>query len=246
MDSTAAKILLKPFDQVFVRKNPTFQLQQNIQLAGLFKYPGLYSKIDPNERLSSFVSRAGGVKENANVDGAILYRNKTDEFREKFIKNNRLDSADSAAAVYLDAPISLDVTNAVKHPNSSYDIVLQENDIVYIPENNPFVVVKGSVQSPLRIAHDHDHSNMGYYIDRAGGYGYRPWRSRIYVTYADGQSRRTRNFLFIHSYPKVKEGSIITVPEKPVGKNLAGPILLQSITTAITIIVAAVIIKNIN
>ncbi|HMG81602.1 MAG TPA: SLBB domain-containing protein, partial [Ferruginibacter sp.] len=245
LDSAAAKVLLKPFDQVFVRKNPTFQLQQNVELAGLFKYPGSYSKTDPNERLSSFVSRAGGLKDNANIDGAILYRNKTDQFRERLINKNRLDSTDSAS-LYLDAPISLDLAKAIKNPNSSYDIVLQENDIVYIPEANPFVVVKGSVQSPLRIAHDHDHSHMGYYIDRAGGYGARPWRSRIYVTYADGQSRRTRNFLFIHSYPKVKGGSIITVPERPVGKNLAEPILLQAIATAVPIIVAAIIIKNIN
>jgi len=245
LDSAAAKIVLKPFDQVFVRKNPTFQLQQNVQLAGLFKYPGYYSKIDPNERLSSFVSRAGGLVDDANVDGAILYRNKTDEFREKLITKNRLDSTDSAS-IYLDAPISLDLDKAIKHPNSNYDIILQENDIVYIPEINPFVIVKGSVQSPLRIAHDNDHAHMGFYIDRAGGFGIRPWRRRIFVTYADGQSRRTRNFLFCHFYPRVKEGSIITVPQRPEGKNVEGTILLQAIATAVPIIVAAILIKNIN
>jgi protein involved in polysaccharide export with SLBB domain len=245
IDSAAEKVLLKPFDQVFVRKNPTFQLQQNVQLAGLFKYPGAYAKINTEERLSSFVTRAGGMKEGANIDGAILYRNKTDQFRESLIKKNKLDSTDSAA-IFLDAPISLDLTNAIKHPNSSYDIVLQENDIVYVPEVNPFVVVRGSVQSPLRIAVNSDHSKMGYYIDRAGGYGVRPWRSRIYVTYADGQSRRTHNFLFIHSYPRVHEGSVVTVPQKPEGKNLAGPVLLQAIATAIPIIVAAILIKAFN
>ena len=80
LDSSAAKVLLKPFDEVFVRKNPTFQLQQNVELAGLVKYPGNYSKINPNERLSSFIKRAGGLKDNANIDGAILYRNKTDGY----------------------------------------------------------------------------------------------------------------------------------------------------------------------
>ena len=124
--------------------------------------------------------------------------------------------------------------------------ILQENDIVYIPEINPFVIVKGSVQSPLRIAHDHDHARMGFYIDRAGGFGIRPWRRRIYVTYADGQSRRTRNFLFCHFYPRVKEGSIITVPQRPDGKNVGGTILLQAIATAVPIIVAAILIKNLN
>ncbi|HTB52999.1 MAG TPA: SLBB domain-containing protein [Ferruginibacter sp.] len=245
LDSSAAKVLLKPYDQVFVRKNPTFQLQQNVQLAGLFKYPGFYSKLNPNERLSSFINRAGGVKDNANIDGAILYRNKTDLFREKLIQTNTLDSTDSAS-LYLNVPISLDLAKAIQHPNSGADVVLQENDIVYIPEVNPFVIVKGIVQSPLRIAHDDHHSHMGYYIDRAGGFGIRPWRRRIFVTYANGQSRRTRNYLFCHFYPKVRAGSIITVPQRPVAKDLAGPILLQAIATAVPIIVAAIILKNIN
>jgi protein involved in polysaccharide export with SLBB domain len=245
LDSSAAKVLLKPFDEVFVRKNPTFQLQQNVELAGLVKYPGNYSKINPNERLSSFIKRAGGLKDNANIDGAILYRNKTDEFRENLINKNKLDSADSAA-IYLNAPVSLDLTKAIKHPNSSSDIVLQENDIVYVPEVNPFVVVKGIVQSPLRIAHDDSHTHMGFYIDRAGGFGIRPWRRRIFVTYADGQSRRTRNFLFCHFYPRVRQGSVITVPQRPKGADIAGPVLLQAIATAVPIIVAAIILKNIN
>jgi protein involved in polysaccharide export with SLBB domain len=245
LDSLAAKVSLKPFDQVFVRRNPTFQLQQNVQLAGLVKYPGNYSKLNPNERLSSFISRAGGMRDNANVNGAILYRNKTDQFREKLINKNRLDSTDSAA-IYLNVPISLDLAKAIKHPNSSYDIVLQENDIVYIPEINPFVVVKGIVQSPLRIAHDDSHTHMGFYIDRAGGFGIRPWRRRIFVTYADGQSRRTRNFLFCHFYPRVRQGSVITVPQRPDTKDLVGPILLQAIATSVPIIAAAIILKNIN
>ena len=33
--------------------------------------------------------------------------------------------------------------------------------------------------------------------------------------------KRTHNFGFFHFYPKVEEGSIIVVPEKPEGKNFA-------------------------
>ena len=32
LDSSASKIVLRPYDQVFVRKNPSFELQQNIEL----------------------------------------------------------------------------------------------------------------------------------------------------------------------------------------------------------------------
>ena len=46
LDTNAIKITLKPYDQIFVRKNPTFELQQNVEIAGLVKYPGLYPRLN--------------------------------------------------------------------------------------------------------------------------------------------------------------------------------------------------------
>ena len=74
LDSVTENVKLKPYDQVFVRKNPTFHLQENVKIEGEVKYPGTYSKLNNDERLSSFIERAGGLKENSNVDGAVLYR----------------------------------------------------------------------------------------------------------------------------------------------------------------------------
>ncbi|RZM12870.1 MAG: hypothetical protein EOO88_45045, partial [Pedobacter sp.] len=92
VDSAAARVLLKPYDQVFVRKNPSFELQQNIELKGLVKYPGLYARLDKYEKISSYIQRAGGLKENANLAGAVLFRNKTELFREKIVEKLVLDS----------------------------------------------------------------------------------------------------------------------------------------------------------
>jgi len=239
LDSEAAKIILKPYDQVFVRKNPTFQLQQNIQLQGLFKYPGLYPKLDKNERLSSYVNRAGGEKDNADITGAILFRNKTDLFRESILNQN--GTPDSTIKL-LREPVSIDLFKALKYQNSKFDIVLQEGDVIYIPEKNPFVTVQGIVQSPLKITFDKDHAKLSYYIDKAGGYGVHPWRKRIYITYANGKNRRTRNIFFFHFYPKVEEGSIVNVPERPQSKDFSDT-LLQTATTSIPIIMAALILK---
>jgi protein involved in polysaccharide export with SLBB domain len=74
LDSSIQNVILKPYDQVYVRKNPTFELQQNIFLEGEIKYPGNYARLSKHETLSSFINRAGGLKENANVSGAKLYR----------------------------------------------------------------------------------------------------------------------------------------------------------------------------
>jgi hypothetical protein len=100
---------------------------------------------------------------------------------------------------------------------------------------NPVVAVKGAVQNQLKIYFDKEHTSLGYYIDKAGGFGERPWRKRIYITYANGKSRRTKNFGLFHFYPKVSEGSTITVPVKPEAKNVVGSVITQSVITAIPV-----------
>ncbi len=252
LDSISGSIELKPYDQIYVRKNPTFELQQLVQINGLVQYSGPYPRLSKFERLSSYIQRAGGIKENADLSGAILYRKKTQYFREN-VTNKVASLTDSVGSIILDSaqtslsavanePVSIDLFRALKYNNSKYDIVLQEGDVVFIPEINPFVTVKGIVQSPLKLTFDKEHMNVGFYIDKAGGFGIRPWRKRIYVTYANGKSRRTRNIFFMHFYPKVKEGATVTVPIRPEGAELTDT-LLQVVVSSIPIALAAFIVN---
>lgn len=252
LDTTSQHIRLKPFDQVFVRKNPTFELQENIELKGLVKYPGLYPRLNKYERLSSYIDRAGGVKDNANLSGAVLFRLKTENFRETNVSKQAVDSngapiKDSLSAAYkmLDEPVSIDLYHAMKDRNSKYDVVLQEHDVIFVPEINPFVSIEGRVQSPLKIAYDKEHTHLMYYIDKAGGFGIRPWRKRIFVTYANGKSRRTKNFFLLHFYPRVEEGSIVTVPSKPEGQEIAD-IAKSVVLAAIPVILTGILFKYIK
>jgi len=258
LDSAARKVILRPFDQVFVRKNPTFELQQNIEMKGMILYPGLYPRLSKFERLSSFIQRAGGFKDNANLAGAVLFRSKTDLLREKAVpkKAIKLDSLgrpmkDTALAVNdlminaVDEPVSIDLYKAMKYKNSKHDIVLQENDVVFVPEINPFVTVQGRVQSPLKISFDKEHTNMMHYIDKAGGFGVKPWRKRIFITYANGKSKRTKNFLFFHFYPRVEEGSVVTVPLRP-DKQDAGDVAKTVLLSTIPVILTGLILKYIQ
>jgi hypothetical protein len=94
----------------------------------------------------------------------------------------------------------------------------------------------------LKLTFDKEHTSVGYYIDKAGGFGIRPWRKRIYVTYANGKSRRTKNLFFIHFYPKVKEGATVTVPLRPEGAEITDTVL-QVVVSTIPIAVAAFIVN---
>lgn len=252
IDSVSAKIELKPYDQVYVRKNPTFELQQLVQINGMITYSGPYPRLSKYERLSSYIERAGGVKENADLTGAILYRKKTQFYRDNVttkvasltdsIGSIQLDSAKATISEVANEPVSIDLARALKYKNSKYDIILQEGDVIFIPEVNPFVNVKGVVQSPLKLTFDKEHTSVQYYIDKAGGYGIRPWRKRIYVTYANGKSRRTKNIFFMHFYPKVKEGSTVTVPLRPEGAEITDT-LVQVVVSAIPVALAAYLVN---
>lgn len=252
IDSVSASIVLKPYDQIYVRKNPTFELQQLVQINGLVRYPGPYPRLSKYEHLSSYIERAGGIKENADLGGAILYRKKTQYFRENVTKNAPaltdslggiiLDSVKTSLAAVAQEPVSIDLFRAMKYKNSKYDIVLQEDDVVFVPEINPFVDVKGTVQSPLKLTFDKEHTGLLYYIDKAGGYGRRPWKSRIYVQYANGKSRRTKNLFFLHFYPKVAEGSTVNVPFKAEGSQVVD-IVKQAGLSIITIVTGVLVAK---
>ena len=252
IDSASANITLKPYDQVYVRKNPTFELQQLVQINGLIQYPGPYPRLSKYERLSSYIQRAGGIKENADLGGAILYRKRTQYFRDN-VTSKVASLTDSLGGIILDSaqttfnetsqePVSIDLFKAMKNKNSKYDIVLQEGDVIFVPEINPFVSVKGTVQSPLKLTFDKEHTGLIYYVDKAGGYGIRPWRSRIYVQYANGKSRRTKNIFFMHLYPKVEEGSTVNVPQKPSGSQV-GEIIKQAGLSLITIVASVLVAK---
>lgn len=255
LDSISGTIEMKPYDQVYVRKNPTFELQQLVQINGLVQYSGPYPRLSKYERLSSYIERAGGIKENADLSGAILYRRKTQFFREN-VANKAASLTDSIGSIVLDSaktslsevanePVSIDLARALKYKNSKYDIILQDGDVIFIPEINPFVNVKGTVQSPLKLTFDKEHTNVGFYVDKAGGYGIRPWKKRIFVTYSNGKSRRTRNLFFIHFYPKVKEGATVNVPTRPEGAEVTDAVL-QVVLSSIPIAVAAFLVKIIN
>lgn len=252
LDSVSKNIELRPYDQIYVRKNPTFELQQLVQINGLVQYSGPYPRLSKYERISSYIQRAGGIKENADLSGAILYRKKTQFFRENVttkvasltdsIGSIVLDSVKTSIADVANEPVSIDLYRALKYRNSKYDIILQEGDVIFVPEINPFVNVKGVVQSPLKLTFDKEHSNVGYYIDKAGGFGIRPWRKRIFVTYANGKSRRTKNIFFMHFYPRVKEGATVTVPLRPEGAEITDTIL-QVVVSAIPVALAAFIVN---
>ena len=190
-DTVAEKIELRPYDQVFVRKNPDFSYQKNVSILGKIKYPGYYSLKEDKERISSVIRRAGGLLPTANVKGATFKR------------------------ATIGAVILIDLATAIKRPGSKYDIILNESDELTIPELDEVVKITGDVQVPVNVFYDRDKVDYKYYIDLAGGFGDRPWKRKCTVKYANGIVKKAHNYLFFTTYPKVDYGCTLNVPQRP-------------------------------
>lgn len=92
-----ASFELMPFDQVFVRKSPDYEIQESVVLKGEVMYPGQYVITNKNERISNLIDRAGGLTSFAYLDGARLIRQNPEYYNElNKMKQEVLDSLQRA------------------------------------------------------------------------------------------------------------------------------------------------------
>ena len=55
-------------------ENPDFEVSKKIILTGEVKYPGVYSLLSRDEKISSVIKRAGGLSKYAYIDGVTMFR----------------------------------------------------------------------------------------------------------------------------------------------------------------------------
>lgn len=85
VSGNASSAQIKPFDQIYIRKTPNYNLQKQVTLEGEVTRPGIYSISRKDERVSDLIKRAEGLTDYAYPEGAILIR-KT-EFAERKTDN---------------------------------------------------------------------------------------------------------------------------------------------------------------
>ncbi|MCC6447282.1 MAG: SLBB domain-containing protein, partial [Chitinophagaceae bacterium] len=224
IDPVSDNIIIKPLDRIYVRKKSDFINQQKVVVMGEVKYPGEYVLLSDNEKISSIIKRAGGLSKAAYSNGAKLFR-----------KNI--------------GPVIIELNTALNKAGNKQDLILKDGDELLIPQINEIVSVRGEVQQPINIKFDADNSAVSYYINASGGFGENPWKKRINVRYQNGKSKNTKNFLFFHFYPKVKQGSVVTVPQKPERKEKTKfsdvmTYTLSSLSTLATLVILSRTLKN--
>lgn len=213
MTSKAKEFTLDPYDQVVVRKSPSYEAQQNIYVEGEVLFEGQYAKENKDERLSSFIKRAGGVTEHAYLKGARLSRRLTaDEVkrtRESLEHRARMQE-DSTFIDDLDFStqyVGIDLEKAIKNPGGEDDIILRDGDVLHIPIYNGTVKISGAVMYPNTVTYKKG-MNLNNYIKQAGGFSRLAIKSKPYVVYMNGNVASGK-------WAKIEPGCEIIVPEKP-------------------------------
>lgn len=194
---------LQPFDQIIVRDASEFETLRSISIEGEVKYPGKFFLIEDNYTIADLVADAGGVTGEAFVDGATLFR--------------QLDDV---------GYIIVDVTEAMKKPSSTKNMILQAGDRVAIPKKNNLVTVVGAINADrvftaevaaaqkTNFAYEEGKGVM-HYIDHSGGFADNADKSSVTVTYPNGEKHKVSRFLLFRNYPDVMPGSVIQINQKP-------------------------------
>lgn len=198
----AESFMLQPYDIIYVRTTPEFELQKTVTLQGEVQYPGPYSILSKTETVADIIERAGGITQYAYVNGATITRSNT---------TNTL--------LFLD--------KALKDPKSKYNYVVHDGDVISVPKQGDLVSMKGAIQYPFVgdagnvMAPFEKGRTARYYVKHYGkNFHENAERKSTYIVQPNGYVKRTHNILFIHFYPRVKvKGSEIVVPEKPADKE---------------------------
>ncbi|MEO5071676.1 SLBB domain-containing protein, partial [Bacteroides thetaiotaomicron] len=220
--------ILQPYDEVYVRRSPGYQAQQNVVIDGEILFGGNYAMTNREERLSDLVNKAGGPTSLAYLRGAKLTRVASAGEKKRMGDVIRLMSRQLGEAM-IDSlgigvedtfTVGIDLEKALTNPKGSADLVLREGDVVFIPKNTNTVTINGAVMVPNTVSYMKG-KDVDYYLNQAGGYSDNARKSKKFIVYMNGQVTKVKG----SGKKQIEPGCEIIVPGKAKKKGNIANIL---------------------
>ena len=241
--SEAKNLILSDGDSVFINKKNLITLDPNndqlnmVSIKGEVKNPGSYP-LEPGERLSDLIIKAGGYNDQAYIEAGIFLRQKVAE-KEKEALSATADQLEDGLVSSIttgslqnmgDASLALDLLgNIIKRlkdaepvgrivatfdlnqlaKNDDLDLILLDQDQIIIPKISSTVSVTGQVLAPATFVHSENLSVYDY-IDLAGGFTVTAAEDQLLVILPNGQALRPSSF-FKFKQDRILPGSTIIV-----------------------------------
>ncbi len=226
-------ILSNDKDKIIVRNYP----YRSVEIKGAVKVPGKYL-VNEGAGIYDLISISGGYTKNAYPFGGVLENIQTEKINEmageklyeSFIDELSRMSSNPAGAP--DMTFLAEIINEIKNTKASgrvsaefnletlkddpsKDILLQEGDVITIPEFLDHIYVFGEINTEGTIRYK-EGANVQYYIEKKGGLSPYSNKKNIYVLHPNGETslfKKNRNIFMrgnkeIELYP----GSIIFIP----------------------------------
>ena len=220
--------VLQPYDEVYVRRSPGYQVQQNVGIEGEILFGGTYALTSREERLSDLVNKAGGATNYAYLRGAKLTRVANADEKKRMADVIRLmrrqlgeEMMDSLGIDIEDTfTVGIDLERALRNPKSSSNIVLREGDVISIPKNTNTVTINGAVMVPNTVSYL-EGKDIDYYLNQAGGYSDNAKKSKKFIVYMNGEVTRVKG----NGKKQIEPGCEIIVPSKSKKRTNVGEIL---------------------
>ncbi len=259
----APGFVLEPFDEVYVRKSPGTNVQQNVSIEGEVVFAGNYTLTSRRMRLSDIFKAAGGGTELAYIKGARLERRPTPSERlrmeaaykmqQEQQRKNMIDLAvKTKNATIVQAvqendkktqekfqvpdsyPVGIELDKAIANPGGDEDVLLREGDRIIVPQYNGTVKINGAVMYPNTVGYVEGKS-VAYYIDQAGGFASDAKKSNTYILYMNGMLAK------VGHNAKVRPGCEIIVPTKIQSRmSLAETLSVGSSAASIAAVIATI------
>ena len=209
--------VLQPFDEVYVRRSPGYETQQNVVVEGEVNFPGVYALGKRQTRLSDIIKSAGGANNMAYVKGARLERMITDEERLRMNEVMRMtkmqggkgDSIDVSKIDFGDKYyVGIQLDKAIDNPGSDFDMILRDGDRIIVPQYINTVKISGDVLYPNTVLYKKG-EGAKYYVNQAGGFGSNAKKNHTYIVHMNGTVNQ------MGKGDKPTPGCEIIVPTKP-------------------------------
>jgi protein involved in polysaccharide export with SLBB domain len=219
-------VALAEGDVIFVRAISQYHLQRVVSIAGEVEYPGKYSIELGETRLSNILTRAGGILPTGSIDEAAVIRRVgigSWEQDPEWIRLQQMGPASKDRMSddeynYLTARMrqmgrTVMVVNfraLLDNHDASQDILMREEDSIWIPRARGFVNVTGSVNNQGNVILI-ENGTVDDYIEHAGGYASNADKSAVRIINA-----RTSSYINPRSEKNyhIGPGDTIVVPSE--------------------------------
>lgn len=205
--------VLQPYDEVYVRRSPGYVEQQNVEVKGEVAFEGRYALVTKGMRLSDLVKQCGGLTPQSYAPGAHLERKLSPEEQLKqqsMIKLATLgDTTDVRRLELSDVRVvAINLEKAIANPGSNqWDLVLQEGDVLVVPQYSNTVTINGEVLYPNTVGYDKN-MKLRDYINSAGGFTQKARTGKVFAVGMNGSVTKVR------SKKDITPGCNIVVPAK--------------------------------